>query len=210
VNGLKLAGWGVAVGLIMCTFAAAGTGKPRAKLADHKTHPPAKPAPAAEIPPPSQNSSKPPPRLLEVSWENGLLSISAQNADLRDLLDEIHNCTGALVVAPADASERVAVHLGPGPPASVVAALLEGSRYNYVIVGTANDPPALQNITLTAKPPLAAAFVAKQPPAREDPPVQSRAAMRANLTGGDEGASDEGEAVLSDAPMNPELPSKPN
>ena len=48
-------------------------------------------------------------------------------------------------------SDRVVAHLGPGQPKDVLAALLNGSRYDYIILGPMGQPGAVQRIILTAR-----------------------------------------------------------
>ena len=48
-------------------------------------------------------------------------------------------------------SERVVADLGPGPARDVIAQLLNGTHFNYVMVGSATDPTAVQSIVLTPK-----------------------------------------------------------
>jgi len=50
-----------------------------------------------------------------------------------------------------DAKERVVTHLGPGPAREVIAALLNGSRFNYVLLGSPLDATALTRVVLVAK-----------------------------------------------------------
>jgi hypothetical protein len=89
----------------------------------------------------------------KVKYENGLLTIGAQNATLADILHEVHTRTGATIdIPPAGASERVVVQLGPGAPRDVLAALLNGSSFNYVMLGTAADPASVASVMLMAKP----------------------------------------------------------
>ena len=53
--------------------------------------------------------------------------------------------------SPEGAEERVVTQLGPAPARDVMAALLNGSHYNYVMVGTETDSEAVAHIILTAK-----------------------------------------------------------
>jgi hypothetical protein len=89
----------------------------------------------------------------KVKFENGLLTIGAQNATLADILHEVRNRTGATIdIPPAGASERVVVQLGPGAPRDVLAALLNGTSFNYVMLGTASNPASVASVMLMAKP----------------------------------------------------------
>ena len=58
--------------------------------------------------------------------------------------------TGADIEIPS-APERVVAHLGPGPAREIVAELLNGSRFNYVLLGSPSDDSALTRVVLVAK-----------------------------------------------------------
>ena len=145
----------------------------------------AKPKPVAAVPAP------PPVAPLHVTYENGLLSIAAQDASLRDILAQLHQRTGATVKAPADVDERITVELGPGPAVQVVGALLEETHFNYLIAGAPNQPGAVQSIQLTLQPSFVAATETPAPAPEKDRPVAAQASKKADLTGGDEGVWDD-------------------
>ena len=111
--------------------------------------------PVAEVPqaPPSPPTlEEQPPTPPQVSYQNGQLSIDSRNATLSQILRSVQTQTGASVDFPAGAgSERVVASLGPGKPRDVLASLLNGSKFNYVILGEANNPGAVQKIILLAK-----------------------------------------------------------
>jgi hypothetical protein len=86
-----------------------------------------------------------------VIYLNGKLSISAKNSTLADILRAIAAKTGAAIDVPENANERVVSQLGPGPARDVMASLLNGSHFNYVMVGTENDPNSVARVVLTAK-----------------------------------------------------------
>jgi len=90
----------------------------------------------------------------KVSYQGGLLTISAQNSTLGEILREVRKLTGASIEIPpgSGASERVVTHLGPGAPRDVLAGLLNGSSFNYVMVGSNEDPKAVSSVILTPKP----------------------------------------------------------
>jgi len=89
----------------------------------------------------------------KVSYQDGLLTIVAQNSTLSEILRDVRKLTGATIEIPqgAGASERVVAHLGPGAPRDVLAGLLNGSSFNYVMLGTSTDPTALASVMLLAK-----------------------------------------------------------
>jgi hypothetical protein len=83
-----------------------------------------------------------------VMLEGGLLTIDAPNSILGDVLSGIHKATGATVEGAAP-NERVAVRLGPGNPRQVIAALLYGTPYDYVILGSQDRQDVVTRILLT-------------------------------------------------------------
>jgi len=89
----------------------------------------------------------------KVSFQDGLLSISAQNSTLGEILGDVRKLTGASIDIPlgSAASERVVTHLGPGAPRDVLAVLLNGSSFNYVMVGSKSDPAAVTSVVLLPK-----------------------------------------------------------
>jgi AMIN domain len=89
---------------------------------------------------------------LEVSFSDGLLAIRSNKASLSEVLYEVHQRTGADIAVPAGAEqERVAVDIGPGPAAEVLAHLLNGSRFNFLIVNSASDARVLDRVILTPR-----------------------------------------------------------
>src|ERR1700745_114495 len=86
----------------------------------------------------------------QVSFQNNQLTIVAPNSTLGDILRAVRKQTGAEIDIPA-APERVVTHLGPGPARVVVAELLNGSRFNYVLLGSPADNSVLTRIVLVAK-----------------------------------------------------------
>jgi hypothetical protein len=95
-----------------------------------------------------------PPSPAKVSYQNGLLTISAQNSPLGEILRDVRNLTGASIDIPAGsgANERVVTQLGPGTPRDVLVGLLNGSSFNYVMMGSSADPSSVASLILTAKP----------------------------------------------------------
>lgn len=87
----------------------------------------------------------------KVTFENGLLAISAQNSTLAEILRDVRKLTGASIEIPAGANERVVVNLGPGAPRDVLVGLLNGCSFNYVMLGSNTDPMAVSSVILTSK-----------------------------------------------------------
>ncbi len=86
----------------------------------------------------------------QVSYQNSQLTIVAPNSTLGDILRAVRKQTGAEIEIPP-ATERVVTHLGPGPAREVMAELLNGSRFNYVLLGSPADNSVLTRIVLVAK-----------------------------------------------------------
>jgi hypothetical protein len=106
-------------------------------------------AQAAPAPPPTlaQMPASPP----QVSFEGGQLTIAAQNSTLGDILKAVRVQTGATIDFPGTASERVVGNFGPAPARDVLTSLLNGSHFNYLLLGSATDPAALDRVILMAK-----------------------------------------------------------
>lgn len=105
---------------------------------------PAQPAPP---PTPEQGPSSPP----DVSYQAGQLVIVARNSTMGDVLNAVKQKTGAAVEMPPASTERVVGKFGPGAPRDVMAQLLNGSHYDYVLLGSPADPGALKKIVLMAR-----------------------------------------------------------
>ena len=102
-----------------------------------------------------QRVSTPPPASrppLRVSFEDGLLSISSDKASLSEILFAVHERTGADIAIPAGAEqEKVAAELGPAPAAEILAHLLNGSRFNFLILSAEGDPRTIDRVILTPR-----------------------------------------------------------
>jgi len=110
---------------------------------------PAPEVPQAPAPPPTLEEQAPAPP--QVTYKNGQLAIDSRNATLSQVLRSVQAQTGASVeIPPGAGNERVVATLGPGQPKDVLASLLNGSKFNYVILGEANNPGAVQKVILMA------------------------------------------------------------
>lgn len=98
-------------------------------------------------PTPEQGPSSPP----DVTYKGGQLTILARNSTMGDVLNAVRSKTGAAVDMPASSSERVVGQFGPGAPRDVLAQLLNGSHYDYVLLGSPAEPGALKKIVLMAR-----------------------------------------------------------
>jgi hypothetical protein len=123
--------------------------QPKAKVRRAPVRVAATPQPAAPAMPlrPEQMPATPP----QVSFNNGQLAINAQNSTLGDILRAVRNQTGATVDVPANATERVVGNFGPGPARDVLSSMLNGSHFDYVLLGSATNPDALEHVILIVK-----------------------------------------------------------
>jgi hypothetical protein len=88
---------------------------------------------------------------VSVTFVNGMLRIHAEKASLAEVLFEVHRQTQAEIAIPAGAErEQVLADLGPAPARDVLAALLNGSRYNFIFVG---NELKLEQVILTLRQP---------------------------------------------------------
>jgi hypothetical protein len=106
------------------------------------------PAPAPVPLTPEQMPATPP----HVTYQNGLLTINAMNSTLSQVLRSVQAQTGASIEMPSSASsDRVMMQLGPGRPRDVLNTLLNGSKFNYVILGMTDDPGRVQKVILMTR-----------------------------------------------------------
>jgi hypothetical protein len=85
----------------------------------------------------------------------------------------IHQRTGAEIAIPAGAEqEQVVAALGPASAPEVLSHLLNGSKFNFLILSSASDPSILDRVILSARPegPAPAYRPAPQQPVQDEPP----------------------------------------
>jgi AMIN domain len=108
------------------------------------------PATAGQL---SVPTAPPPKPALEVSFRRGLLTISSNKANLSEVLFAIHQQTGAEIAIPAGAEqEQVVGDIGPAPAPEVLARLLNGSKFNFLIISSSSDPRGLDRVILSSRP----------------------------------------------------------
>jgi hypothetical protein len=93
--------------------------------------------------------AKPAP-VLEVEYRSGRLSILAHDVSLAQVLNEVQHKTGADIPIPSVAAqEQIVANIGLLPVRDALTALLNGSRFNFIIVGADDDPSKLKSLILT-------------------------------------------------------------
>jgi hypothetical protein len=87
---------------------------------------------------------------VQVEYQDGRLRIIANNASLAEVLRQIQIKTGTeIVVPPAAAQELVVVDIAPAAVREALAALLNGSRFNFIMVSSDQDPAKLKRVILS-------------------------------------------------------------
>jgi hypothetical protein len=170
--------------------------QPKAKVRRAPVPVAATPQPAAPAMPlrPEQMPATPP----QVSFSNGQLAINAQNSTLGDILRAVRNQTGATVDVPANATERVVGNFGPGPARDVLSSMLNGSHFDYVLLGSATNPDALEHVILIVKSNTTEPAAGEPETASAKPPVP---AENADMAAEDQ-APEEGN-IFAEDPATP-------
>jgi AMIN domain len=126
-----------------------------AKIAPARISDAVSPAPATALPAvapivtPTGANAAPLQPAVSVTYVSGMLRIRAEKATLARILFEVQRQTQAEIAIPAGAEqEEVVADLGPAPAREVLAALLNGSPYNFIFVG---NEQALERVILTRR-----------------------------------------------------------
>lgn len=133
------------------------TSSPSAAAVDPWREPAVPPAvaaisPAIQVIAPAIPPAEPPKPSLEVRFVNGLLSIKADRVTLAEILQGVQQRTGAQIsIAPGADQEKVVADIGPAPAQEVLAHLLNGSKFNFLILNAAGDPKKLDRVILTPR-----------------------------------------------------------
>jgi hypothetical protein len=109
---------------------------------------PATPTTTPEPPPIPLTPLQRPPQRAQVTYADGTLSVSANNASLNQILRQIGTETGMKITGGVT-DERVFGQYGPDNPAQVLAALLDGTGSNMILVH--HDGATLSELILTPR-----------------------------------------------------------
>jgi len=100
-----------------------------------------------------------------VTYRNGQLTIDAENSTLAAVLELVAEKTGAVIeVPPGSGLERIVEHTGPGRAEDVLASLLNGSPFDFVIVGSPQPPHVPMQVLLSLHGPDTSASLPPQLP----------------------------------------------
>ena len=136
---------------------------------------------------------------LQVSYRNGLLAIHADRATLSEVLYAVQQRTGAdISIAAGAEQEKVVADIDPAPAPEVLARLLNGSRFNFMILSAADNPQQLDRVILSIRTD-GGSFVPPPAPPSEDEPAAPEPAVARN-----EQATSGGPAMPSPPPPQSE------
>ncbi len=218
-TGSKFTRWSGALVLGAAVLCASGTSAAHAeqtqvhrKAKSKKKTPPPPPLPSGTTGPvqqmPLDSIAAVPP---QVSFQNNELTIIAPNSTLADILRAVRKQTGAEIDVPA-APERVVTRLGPGPARDVLADLLNGSRFNYVLLGSPGNEAMLTRVVLVAKQTQPQTMTASAPEPQpgmqpgvppQQPPDQDQSAQAMDAESADDSATDESAEQPAAEPEQP-------
>jgi hypothetical protein len=114
---------------------------------------PVVPAPAAQpATQPQSNDPLAPAAPAQVSFQNGQLTVRAINSTLESVLNAIRSKAGVQFEGlEGVGSERIAVSMGPLPEGEVLAAVLAGSRYDFIVMERPDSPGIVQRVILSPR-----------------------------------------------------------
>jgi len=111
---------------------------------------------------------------LDVAYKNGRLSVVADHVSLAQILNEVHRQTGTdISVPPGAAQEQIVVSIPPLPLREALVSLLNGSRFNFVMVDSDREPGMLKSVVLTYRGAAGIsqpAIPTPEPPVADTPP----------------------------------------
>jgi hypothetical protein len=154
---------------------------------------------APQLPPPvsASTAEKATTKPLQVTYEEGQLTIIAENSALSDVMKALRAALEMDIDLPASVAEqRIWVHLGPGPARRVLRDLLDGTEFNYVIQASESDVDGIRSVMLSPR--------SKSAGSTDAPRMAERASANRSIPRGGSGedASDS-ESLASAEPVVP-------
>jgi hypothetical protein len=165
-----------------------------------------------EPPPVPLTPAQQPAKRAQVTFADGMLSVSAENSSLNQILRQIASDTGMKITGGVR-DERVFGQYGPAAPAQILSELLDGTGSNMILVQGDND--TLAELILTPRQggptppnPNAAAFAERREP--EDAPEAAQPAPPPPAPVSQPIAPPVTPASTATSPANPSQPESPN
>ncbi len=155
-------------------------------------------------------AAQPEPKHAQVRYAGGLLSVSADNSSLNQILRQISQETGMKITGGVT-DERVFGQYGPATPSQVLATLLDGTGSNMLLLHREGDLPAQLVLTpRTGGPsppnPNAAVFDERSEPEESREPVASGLPNPGGLNQSSRGAASPPDGSAPPAASQPESP----
>jgi hypothetical protein len=133
----------------------ATTNPPLPQAPSASTNQPSQPAAMQQQAQPQDVPLRPaqmPPSPPRVSYVGGQLTVTASNSTFSDVLIAVRNATGIRIEGIGlTGGDRVFGQFGPGSPRKVLDFLLTGARFDFIILGTLEDPNAAQKLILSPR-----------------------------------------------------------
>jgi hypothetical protein len=107
--------------------------------------------PPAQTQPQAAETNKVPASAPRISYQNNELTVVAENASLGEVLNGIRAATGIKIEGPSGSADRVTAKIGPAPVRDVLLSLLEGSRFDFAMLGSETDPQRVERLLLSAR-----------------------------------------------------------
>jgi hypothetical protein len=134
---------------------------------------------------------------------DGKLTIRANGQDFASVLESVRSATGFTVEMPSGVdSEPVFLSMGPASVTDSLITLMEGTKYNYIIVGSEKDPRLVKRLILSERTSASAATLVASTQGAPGTPQPS-------LYGG-QGVQADTEAEASEPPPPPPPPTQPS
>ncbi|HEV3041495.1 MAG TPA: hypothetical protein VHA33_27275 [Candidatus Angelobacter sp.] len=112
--------------------------------------PPTREPATQNTPAPTLPPSQMPPSAPRISYAGGFLTVVANNATLDEVLVGIGKAIGANIQGiQSESPERVFGQFGPASPCQVLDTLLIGSRYDFILLGSAGRVGSVREIILS-------------------------------------------------------------
>jgi hypothetical protein len=87
-----------------------------------------------------------------VTYSGGELKVVGHGARLGQILETIKALTGITLEVPQDSADnQIFDDVGPAPARQALMQLLDGTRLNYVILSSSEDPQSVKGLILTAQ-----------------------------------------------------------
>jgi hypothetical protein len=127
------------------------------------------------IPIPRMTMDELPTQTPRVIYSLGVLTLDSENTTLTEALSAIRDETSMQIESLPQSNERFSAHYS-GTPREVIAHLLEGSEFGYVLVAFPDDPAKLDKLILTKLAPPTPSVTFRTGTANSPRPSPSRLA----------------------------------